>query len=246
MGIYKVQSNGKAPRGLALGDQVVTGAGTYIITGVHEDGSYSSMMYNAAQNTGNYRGYYDTPGSSDNPSVYNHVVNGGSVEDYYLQMLDRTLSSGHTSQSSNATAGSSSSTTPVMSFSQAVELAGQTLKPQYQAAYQQAASQSQQRLERAGLYDTLYGQALAAAAQNQVTEALNSAIAQLALELSSDSQSNAYKQAQLAADEQQYSAKLNAQQQSTVLEYLLKLMQLQQKQQQQDFNMAQQELKTAG
>lgn len=60
MGIYKVQSNGKAPRGLALGDQVVTGAGTYIITGVHEDGSYSSMMYNAAQNTGNYRGYYDT------------------------------------------------------------------------------------------------------------------------------------------------------------------------------------------
>ena len=79
-----------------------------------------------------------------------------------------------------------------------------------------------------------------------MTEALNSAIAQLALELSSDSQSNAYKQAQLAADEQQYSAKLNAQQQSTVLEYLLKLMQLQQKQQQQDFNMAQQELKTAG
>ena len=47
MGIYKVQSNGKAPKGLSVGDQVVTGGGTYVITGVNGDGSYSSVMYNS-------------------------------------------------------------------------------------------------------------------------------------------------------------------------------------------------------
>ena len=39
----KVQSNGKAPSGLSVGTNVVTGGGTYKITGVNKDGSYKSV-----------------------------------------------------------------------------------------------------------------------------------------------------------------------------------------------------------
>lgn len=38
----KVQANGKAPAGLAVGDSVETAGGTYKITGVNSDGSYKS------------------------------------------------------------------------------------------------------------------------------------------------------------------------------------------------------------
>ena len=38
-----VQSNGKAPSGLSVGTNVVTGGGTYKITGVNKDGSYKSV-----------------------------------------------------------------------------------------------------------------------------------------------------------------------------------------------------------
>ena len=69
MGIYKVQANGKAPAGLRAGDQVVTGNGTYIITGVNPDGSYTSVLYNAGQSVANYRGGYDTaPGGGSGGS----------------------------------------------------------------------------------------------------------------------------------------------------------------------------------
>ena len=39
----KVQNNGKAPSGLSVGTNVVTGGGTYKITGVNKDGSYKSV-----------------------------------------------------------------------------------------------------------------------------------------------------------------------------------------------------------
>jgi hypothetical protein len=38
----QVQSNGKAPSGLSVGDSVKTAGGTYKITGVKADGSYNS------------------------------------------------------------------------------------------------------------------------------------------------------------------------------------------------------------
>lgn len=41
-GYYKVQSNGKAPAGLSVGDNVVTAGGIYKITGVNKNGSYTS------------------------------------------------------------------------------------------------------------------------------------------------------------------------------------------------------------
>ena len=35
MALYRVQGNGKAPAGLQVGDEVVTGGGTYRILGVN-------------------------------------------------------------------------------------------------------------------------------------------------------------------------------------------------------------------
>jgi|GEM_PF-2037079 len=52
----KVGADGKAPSGLAVGTQVVTGGGTYTITGVNADGSYKSTLTNKNQTTSNYSG----------------------------------------------------------------------------------------------------------------------------------------------------------------------------------------------
>ena len=49
MALYRVQGNGKAPVGLQVGDEVVTGGGTYRILGVNADGSYRSSLSNKYQ-----------------------------------------------------------------------------------------------------------------------------------------------------------------------------------------------------
>jgi len=57
-GYYKVQDNGQAPVGLGVGDNVVTGGGTYEITGVNPDGTYQSRLVDKAQTTGSFTGQY--------------------------------------------------------------------------------------------------------------------------------------------------------------------------------------------
>lgn len=47
--VYSV--NGKAPSGLRAGDMVITGGGTYKITGVNEDGTYQSQLVDANNTT---------------------------------------------------------------------------------------------------------------------------------------------------------------------------------------------------
>lgn len=58
--IVRVGAGGKAPSGLSVGDRVVTGGGTYEITGVNPDGSYTSKLVDANQTIWNYGGQYDT------------------------------------------------------------------------------------------------------------------------------------------------------------------------------------------
>ena len=55
---YKVNSDGKAPTGLKVGDKVVTAGGTYEITGVKSDGSYKSTLIDSSTTTSNYKGSY--------------------------------------------------------------------------------------------------------------------------------------------------------------------------------------------
>lgn len=56
--VYRVGADGQAPKGLKVGDQVVTGGGTYIITAVNADGTYQSQLSNQGQTTANYGGSY--------------------------------------------------------------------------------------------------------------------------------------------------------------------------------------------
>ena len=58
MGVYRVEAGGRAPAGLSAGDEVVTGGGTYRITGVNADGSYQSQLVNRNQTIHNYGGSY--------------------------------------------------------------------------------------------------------------------------------------------------------------------------------------------
>ena len=63
MSVYRVEAGGRAPAGLSAGDEVVTGGGTYRITGVNADGSYQSQLVNKNQTTRNYGGSYQTRNS---------------------------------------------------------------------------------------------------------------------------------------------------------------------------------------
>ena len=60
MGIYRVEQGGRAPAGLTTGDRVVTGGGTYEITGIGENGQYQSRLVSKQQTIHNYGGGYDT------------------------------------------------------------------------------------------------------------------------------------------------------------------------------------------
>lgn len=64
--IYQVDANtNSAPKGLQVGDQVVTGGGTYTINAVAPDGSYSSILSNRGQTTANFTGQYSAaPGAA--------------------------------------------------------------------------------------------------------------------------------------------------------------------------------------
>ncbi len=93
MGIYKVQDDGWAPKGLAVGDLVVTGAGTYQIDGVRSDGSYSSHVYNKGQTTASYTGRYDDPNDKKTTQAFGKRLNRNlerieSNKNDTLNMLD--------------------------------------------------------------------------------------------------------------------------------------------------------------
>jgi hypothetical protein len=86
MSVYRVESGGRAPAGLSAGDEVVTGGGTYRITGVNADGSYQSQLVNKNQTTRNYGGNYQTRNSP-------YTMSG--VSDYTRSKLNG-LESGYT------------------------------------------------------------------------------------------------------------------------------------------------------
>ena len=99
--VYEVQKGG-APKGLGVGDQVVTNGGTYLITGVNADGSYQSSMYNANQTLKNYTGKYDTVsgnssinGVSPTGRVYS-VVRGTNQAPKGLGVGDQVVTAGGT------------------------------------------------------------------------------------------------------------------------------------------------------
>ena len=92
----------------------------------------------------------------------------------------------------------------VMSYDEAYELATSILTPQYKGLYDQAAVNSAQNLDRAGLINSLYGQQLQANARNEVSDRLMAAIPQLALELQGSDRDWAKTLLQNVVDENRY------------------------------------------
>lgn len=158
MAIYQVQADGKAPKGMKIGDQVVTGGGTYIITSVAANGSYGSTLYDQNQTTHNYTGGYDIMQNLPDSG------SGSATQEQYTKLMQETLANNYQPTVSGKQANSYST----LSFGDAVKLAEQVMTPQYQERYQNSAAQAAQRLDKAGLYDSMYGQSLSMAAQNDV------------------------------------------------------------------------------
>ena len=111
----------------------------------------------------------------------------------------------------------------VMSLEEAMQLAERAMKPQYEATYTRAAETAGQKLEQAGLYDTVYGQSLAADAERDISRDMNAAIMGLALQLSKASDEEARHILELAVKERQFGANYNAEQKSLALKYLAQL-----------------------
>jgi len=217
MGIYKVNPDGKAPQGLAVGDLVVTGGGTYLITGFNSDGSYQSKLIDSATNTYNFKGSYNAVGSSNNSASAGQGVNATApaLTDKFLGLLNEASQGGY--QESKIPKAQA------MSFEEAMQLAEQVMKPQYTATYASAAETAGQKLEQAGLYDTVYGQSLAADAERDISRDMNAAIMSLALQLSEASDDEAQQLLELAVKERQFCANYNAEQKSLALKYLSQL-----------------------
>jgi len=225
LGIYKVQSNGKAPSGLSVGDKVVTGGGTYLITGFTGNGGYQSTLVDANMTTYNYTGGYDSLSvTKDNAGdVYNDVLTNVVNGNY-----DSAIGAGGQTVPGNVADYADVVKQNTMSFDDAMKLAERTLAPQYAAAMEQSAANAAQRLERAGLYDTVYGQALAAEAERDTAMELNSAIAALALQLTQSSAADAQHILEMVVNENQFGAEYDAAQKTTALKYLLELLEMQQ------------------
>ena len=92
--IYKVGSNGQGPKGMKVGDQVVTATGTYTVMAVNPDGSYQSKLTNPNQTTGNYKGQYANAPVAPN-NVY-RVVPGTNNAPKGLKVGDQVVTGGGT------------------------------------------------------------------------------------------------------------------------------------------------------
>lgn len=81
---YRVQSDGWAPKGLSVGDQVVTEGGTFIIDAVNPDGTYQSTRVNANQTTESFRGDYSVVGAKDPETIKNPADDLKTLLDQWL------------------------------------------------------------------------------------------------------------------------------------------------------------------
>lgn len=214
MGIYRVQNNGFAPVGLGVGDQVVTGGGTYLITGVKADGSYDSYNIDRNQTTHNYQGAYDPA-----PKQGTLTVTEKNAKEVFSQQLGKVVQDRYTPVVTPQTK------LETLGFEEAVKMAEKVMEPQYEKRFQESASKAAQRLEKVGLYDTVYGQSLAAEAERDVANELNSAIYSLALQLSQASADQALDILKLAVDDNQHGQEQQAQQSNTALKYLYQMIQ---------------------
>ena len=160
-----------------------------------------------------YVNRYGQPVSNPIPSYqenvvpeYNDISKDESYQEqirYYQDLIDQMANQKYEPIDVEA------QTAKVMTYEEAYELARRIIEPQYQQTYQNTANASAQNLEQAGLYDSLYGQALNAQAQQQVTADMNAAIESLALDLRQMDYDQVVRAVELMINENQYGAGYN-------------------------------------
>lgn len=160
-----------------------------------------------------YVNRYGQPVSNPIPSYqenvvpeYNDISKDESYQEqirYYQDLIDQMANQKYEPIDVEA------QTAKVMTHEEAYELARRIIEPQYQQTYQNTANASAQNLEQAGLYDSLYGQALNAQAQQQVTADMNTAIESLALDLQQMDYDQVVRAVELMINENQYGAGYN-------------------------------------
>lgn len=103
MALYRADASGSAPKGLSVGDEVLTGGGTYKITGVNADGTYQSQLTNKNQNTYNYTGQTATRGNTG----YSSYTSGklGTLESGYSPSSSVTAAKAYLQQVQSAKPG---------------------------------------------------------------------------------------------------------------------------------------------
>ena len=222
MGIYKVGADGKSPSGLKVGDLSVTGGGTYRITGVNPDGSYTSELYDPNQTTYNYKGSYDTvsSGSSQNENYsWNNGGNSGSALDIELPEYQEVDTSYYEDKINNLLDQLANSqytpinpeeyTKDVMTYEEAYDLAKSIIEPQYASTYRDATNAVAQNLDRAGIYNSLYGQSLMQNEQNRINEDMNARLGELATTLQGQERDYALQLLNAAINENQFGSNYN-------------------------------------
>lgn len=224
MGTYKVGSDGNAPAGLKVGDRIVTNGGMYEIVPSNVSGAnynpntgYYSVLVDKNINVNNYGGEWSTA-----PTAQQYAQQNSPATELWQQQevelpeyeapdtsdLERQIAE-LTEQIANnqyTPVDPTQYTKDIMTYEEAVELARQALEPQYVSVYQQAADAAAQNLDRAGIYNSMYGQALSQQAQNDVAADMNANISALALDMQGQDREYAMQLLQNAINENQFGA----------------------------------------
>lgn len=212
--LYQAGNNSNTVSHYGQGDltyNAATGAITRHLNGNSWQVNKGDSKYNDIYSE--YVNRYGQPVSNPIPSYqenvvpeYNDISKDESYQEqirYYQDLIDQMANQKYEPIDVEA------QTAKVMTYEKAYELARRIIEPQYQQTYQNTANASAQNLEQAGLYDSLYGQALNAQAQQQVTADMNAAIESLALDLQQMDYDQVVRAVELMINENQYGAGYN-------------------------------------
>lgn len=212
--LYQAGNNSNTVSHYGQGDltyNAATGAITRHLNGNSWQVNKGDSKYNDIYSE--YVNRYGQPVSNPIPSYqenvvpeYNDISKDESYQEqirYYQDLIDQMANQKYEPIDVEA------QTAKVMTYEEAYELARRIIEPQYQQTYQNTANASAQNLEQAGLYDSLYGQALNAQAQQQVTADMNAAIESLALDLQQMDYDQVVRAVELMINENQYGAGYN-------------------------------------
>lgn len=183
-------TTGRDPRGL-FGGQIATGEGM-MASAANSNAPYIAGIQEAAQQL-----------AASSPPAYqpaDTAAQRAQLEQYLAELGDLTYTPVDRDEFMSR----------VGSYEGYVQQAFDALSPRYKGQYQRAYDTAAQNLGRAGIFDSLYGQALITQQQNAVTDALMAEAATLGLDLRQRAYDEAFGEYQAAVGENQFATSQRA------------------------------------